>query len=97
MALNTAAFPAGSVPSPVPLTEFLQFPAYLDPDQLPACLLSLPVEVFLELLSLALFLSQAGLQLLKLFLWHHIVHLGLGLLQLQSMPSLGQAQVCFGF
>ena len=97
MASTTAAFQASSAPSPVALTDFLQFPAYLGPDQLPARLLSLPVEIFLELLSLALFLSQAGLQLLKLFLWHHVVHLGLGLLQLQSVPSLGQAQACFGF
>lgn len=89
-------FQAGSAPSLVPLTEFPQFPAYLGPDQLPACLLSLPVEVFLELLSLALFFSQAGLQLLKLFLWHHVVHLGLGLLQLPCMPSLSQVQACFG-
>lgn len=80
-----------------PLTELLQVPAHLRPDQLPVCLLSLPTEVFLEPLSPALFLPQAGLQLLELFLWHHVVHLGLGLLQLQRMPSLGQAQACFGF
>lgn len=97
MASTTAAFQAGTATSLVPLSEFPQFPAYLGPDQLLACLLSLLVEVFLELLTLALFLSQADLQLLKLFLWHHVVHLGLGLLQLQSMPSLGQAQACFGF
>lgn len=79
------------------MTELLQFPAYLGPDQLPAGLLSLPLETFLELLSLALFLSQGVLQLLKLRLWHHFVYLGFGLLQLQSMLGLGQAQACFGF
>lgn len=97
MALTTATFQAGSAPSLALLTEFLQFPAYLGPCQLPAHLLSLLVEVFLELLGLALFLSQACLQLLKLFLWHHVVHLGLGLLQLQSMQSLRPAQACFSF
>lgn len=79
-----------------PVTE-LQILAYLRPEQLPVCLLSLPMEVFLEPPSPALFLPQAGLQLLKLFLWHHVVHLRLGLLQLQRMPSLGQAQARFGF
>lgn len=88
---------ASSVPFTVLLTELLQFPAYLGPDQLPACLLSLLLEAFLELLSLALFHSQGVLQLLKLLLWHHVVYLGLGLLQLQSMLGLGQAQACFGF
>lgn len=83
-------------PSQSPLSE-LQFPAYLGPEQLPACLLSLLLEAFLELLSLALLLSQGVLQLLKLLLWHHVVHLGLGLLQLQSVLGLGQAQAGFGF
>lgn len=86
-----------SVPFTVPLTELLQLPAYLDPDQLPACLLSLQLEAFLELLSLALFLSQGVLQLLKLLLWHHVVYPGLGLLQLQSVLGLGEAQASFGF
>ncbi|KAI1240431.1 hypothetical protein IHE44_0008854, partial [Lamprotornis superbus] len=54
----TAAFQAASVPFTVPLTELLQLPAYLGPDQLSACLLSLLLEAFLELLSLALFPSQ---------------------------------------
>lgn len=87
----------GCQASSVPLAELLQFPAYLGPEQLPACLLSLLLEAFLELLSLALFLSQGVLQLLKLLLWHHAVHLGPGLLQLQSVLGLGQAQACFGF
>lgn len=72
----------------VPLTELLQLPAYLGPDQLPACLLSLLLEVCLELLNPALFLAQAGLQLFKLFPWHHVVQLCLDLLQLQCMLSL---------
>lgn len=65
--------------------------------QLPARLLSLEAEVFLQLLNLLLLFSQSIMELGEMLLRHNIAHLALQLLQLLQVLRMGQVQSCVGF